>query len=173
MPELEKMLGDNAPIRMGNFSSLRIPEPVLQEIWKFTTVELGLRARIQARVAPGTAAAGGTTFTVTATNTGLPDKGPAAEDVSVNLTLPAGVTVAGTTGAGYQGTRKDEKGMDVATWRIPRMAAKEVQTFTITLAGSTPAIQAGTVSWVKPAQKNGAPGDSINIALPPRAPATQ
>jgi mono/diheme cytochrome c family protein len=168
MPELEKMLGDNAPIRMGNFSSLRTPEPVLQEIWKYITVDLGLRARVQARIAPGTPASGGTLFTVSVTNSGLPGKGPAAEDVTVALTLPAGTTVVGTTGAGYQGTRKDEKGLDVAAWRVPRMGAKDAQTFTITLSGSAPAIQAGTVSWVKPAQKNGASGDSINVVLPPR-----
>jgi mono/diheme cytochrome c family protein len=173
MPELEAMLGDNAPMRMGNFSPLRLSEPVLQEIWKYLTVDLGFRARVQGRVAPGVAAAGGTVFTVTVTNTGLPGKGLTAEDVSVNLSLPAGVSVVSTTGAGYQGTRKDDKGVDVAAWRVPRMAAKDVQTFTMTLGGGAPAIQAGTVSWTKPAQRNGAAGDTVNIALPPRARASQ
>lgn len=172
MPELEVLLGDNLPLRMGNFSPLRVPEPVLQEIWKYISVDLGLRARIQARVAPGTTTAGGTTFSVTVTNTGLPGKGPTAEDVSVNLALPAGVTVVGTTGAGYQGTTRDDRGGDVATWRVPQMVAKDVRTFTITLGGATPAIRTGTVNWARPAQRNGAAGDSVNIALPPRAPAS-
>ena len=173
MPEFDGLLGESAPMRMGNYSRLRVPEPVLQDIFKFITVDLGPRARVQARVAQGTPGAGGTLFTVTVTNTGLPSKGTAAEDVSVNLTLPAGVTVVSTTGTGYQGTRKDDKGADVATWRVPRVGAKELQTFTITLAGTAPAIQAGTVSWVKPAQRNGASGDTINIALPPRPTSSQ
>jgi mono/diheme cytochrome c family protein len=173
MPELETLLGDNAPIRMGNFSPLRVPEPVLQEIWKYLNTELGYRARIQGRVQPGVAAANGTTYTLTVTNTGLVGKGLAAEDMSVNVVLPAGVTVASTTGAGYQGVRKDDKGADVASWRVPRMAAKDVQTFTITLAGTTPSIAAGTVTWAKPAQRNGAPNDTINIQLPPRPTSSQ
>ena len=173
MPELSTMLGDTAPMRMGNFSPLRVNEPALEDIWKYLTVDLGFRARVQGRVAPGVAAATGTTFTVTVANSGLPGKGLTAEDVSVNLSLPAGVTVVSTTGAGYQGTRKDDKGADVATWRVPRMAPAEMQTLTITLSGATPAIASGTVVWTKPAQRNGAPNDTVNIALPPRPAATQ
>jgi hypothetical protein len=76
--------------------------------------------------------------------------------------------VVATTGAGYQGTRKDDRGIDVASWKVARMGAKDVQTFTITVGGASQAIQAGTVTWAKPAQKNGATGDTINIALPVR-----
>ena len=32
--ELDRLLGDDLPTRMGNFSPLRIPEATLQEIWK-------------------------------------------------------------------------------------------------------------------------------------------
>jgi hypothetical protein len=172
MPELEKMLGDNAPIRMGNFSNLRLPEPVLQEIWKYISGDLGFRARVQARLTTGAPASGGTAYTVTVTNTGLVGKGPAVEDVTVALTLPAGATVVGTTGAGYQGTTKDQKGLDVARWRVPRIAAKEASAFTITLSGNAP-VKSGTVRWVKPGVKNGVAGDQINVAMPPRPAATQ
>ena len=166
MPELERMLGDNAPIRMGNYSRLRVPEPVLQEIWKYIT-DLGPRARVQAQMALGTSATPGTAYTVTVTNRGLPNKGPAAEDVTVAMNLPAGATVVGTTGTGYQGVQKDDKGLDVATWRLPRLAANEVQTFGITLAPGA-ALPAGAVRWVKPAQKSGAAGDTVPIAPPRR-----
>ncbi len=165
MPELERMLGDSAPIRMGNYSPLRVPEPVLQEIWKYIT-DLGPRARVQAQMARGTAVTNGTAYAVTVTNRGLPNKGPAAEDVTVAINLPAGATIVGTTGAGYQGVQKDDKGLDVATWRVPRLAATEAQTFGITLAPGA-AVPAGSVRWMKPAQKTGAAGDTVPIA-PPR-----
>jgi mono/diheme cytochrome c family protein len=171
MPALEKMLGDNAPIRMGNFSQLRLTEPTLQEIWKYISADLGWRARVQARMMPGTPATGGMAYSVSVTNAGVPGKAPTVEDVTVSVTLAPGTTVVGTTGDGYQGTRKDEKGLDVATWRIPRMAPRDAQTLTITVSGNAPT--AGAVRWVKPAQKNGATFDTVNVAMPPRAAATQ
>ena len=172
MPELEKMLGDNAPIRMGNFSRLRLPEPVVQELWKYISGDLGWRARLQARVEPGAQTAAGAAFTIIVTNRGVQARGVAADDLTLSLTLAPGTTVAGTTGPGYQGTRKDEKGFDVATWRVPRLAPTESQTFTMTVRGGATPIQSGTVAWMRPAQKAGAMNDSINVQLPPRPAAT-
>jgi hypothetical protein len=43
---------------------------------------------------------------------------------------------------------------------------------TITLSSNAP-LQAGAVTWPKPAQKNGAAGDNIQIQLPRVATASQ
>jgi hypothetical protein len=74
-----------------------------------------------------------------------------------------------TSGPGYQGTRKDDKGLDVASWRLPQLAARDTQTFSITLSSGAP--PSGTVSWLRPGQRKGAASDTVNIAMPPRPPA--
>ena len=79
-----------------------------------------------------------------------------AEDVTVAVVVPPDATVVSATGTGYQGVRRDEaaKG-NVAVWRVPRMAATDRHTFTITLAGAIKAADPphGTIRWARPAVK--------------------
>jgi len=186
MPGYRTLIGEaEAPLRMGNYSRVRLPETILQEIWQYVKVDAGFRVLIRARLSPaghpnaaaalgapgGPASNGsdGVTYTLTVENGGLAGKGLTAEGVSLSLTLPSGSTVANTSGTGYQGVRRDSKtGLEMAVWQLSRMAPTDKQSFTITLSGSgaSARVPGGTVSWVKPALKDGT-SDSVNIALPP------
>jgi mono/diheme cytochrome c family protein len=162
-----------ARLRMGNFSPSRAPEPVLREIWGFIR-DLGFRVPLAARLSAGAPDAKGVTYTLNVANNGLPGSGLTAEEITVVLTVPAGSSVAGATGAGYAGVRADEalKGT-AAVWNIGRMAPKDTQSFTLTLSGKEVPADAvrGAVRWAKPAVK-GAPIDSINV-VPTPAPRPQ
>ena len=155
-------------VRMGNYSRTRLPESVLQEVWRFAN-DLGLRVPVTGQLTAGTPGADGVTYTLTVENGGLAGKGLTAEDLTVSLALPPGSSVVKTTGNGYQGVRRDEQAKaDAAVWRLPRIAPKEHQTYTITLsrAGSGSDTLRGTVRWMKPALKTGP--DEANIAPPPQ-----
>ncbi len=136
--------------RMGNYSRQRLPESTLQEIWKFMNEDLGLRAPIDATIDAGTPAGANRTYTATVTNSGKAGKGLAAEDVTISVVVPAGVTVVGTTGTGYKGTKPGASGGMVATWQAPKLAAGEKQVATITLSG-TADFKGSQVTWAKPA----------------------
>ena len=167
MPELQALVGEpTARVRMGNYSRVRLPDSLLQEIWLYV-VELGFRVPITARLSTGVPAGNGLTYTLTLENEGLPGKGLTAEKLSIALRLPPGSTVANTSGDGYQGVRHDpSSGIDMAVWEVPRMAPKDEQTYTITLSGSGAKMPRGTVSWSRPALGDGS-SDRINVALPP------
>lgn len=170
MPEQWKQLDGEGPprargrVRMGNFSPRRLPESQLQEIWAWMN-DLGMVVPFVARLTSGATTAASTVYNLEVENEGLKDKGWTAEDVTITLTLPPGTKAVSATGTGYQGTKKDEKtNADVAVWRVPRMAAHDHQSFTITLAG-TPAgdaVPRGTVAYAKPAAKSDA---VVNFAL--------
>ena len=169
MPEHRKVLGD-APtgVRMGNFSRTRVPESLLEEIWKFLRDDAKFRARIVSRLTAGTPAG---TYNVNVQNASVIGKGLTPEDLTIVLALSPGTKVANATGAGYKGVRTDPQlSAEVAVWQLPRLAPKEQQTYTITL-GSGGAITSGLVRWTKPTQGLGAPDQAL-VAMPP-PPATR
>jgi cytochrome c553 len=175
MPKHFASLEEQPParLRMGNYSRVRLPESLLQEIWNWAR-DQGFRAPVAGALSAGTTAANGVTYTLTVTNGGLPGKGLTAEELTVSLILPAGATVVATTGAGYKGLGKDEQAKAAtAEWQIPRLAPKERQTYTITLSrpGTAADNLRGAIRWTKPAVKPG-PVDSVNIAPAPLAPPT-
>jgi mono/diheme cytochrome c family protein len=170
-PEERKLSGDNPdnPIRMGNFSPARVPEPMLRQLWQYISVDLGLRVPIEARLRAGVASGANTTYTLNVENAGVPGKGLAAEDISIALTLPAGSKVVSTTGAGYTGvTRDTQSGTDVAVWQVAKMGPRDEQTYAITLSPPAPGAQRlrGVVRWSKPALGDGST-DSAAINPPP------
>jgi mono/diheme cytochrome c family protein len=166
MPEDRRLLGQ-APvmIRMGNYSRLRLPEGALQEMWGYIT-SLGLRPMLRAQLSESTRTGNNVTYAVNVENLGLPGKGLAAEDLSIALTLPAGVTVTDTTGHGYVGVRHDQQAnADTAVWQLSRIGPKDKQTYAITLLGTpTAGDLRGIVRWTKPAVK-----DQTNVVqiIPP------
>jgi mono/diheme cytochrome c family protein len=148
-------------VRMGNYSRTRLPEATLMEIWTWMT-DLGHLVPLVGRITPGTTDAQGITYTVTVANAGVKEKGLVAEDVKVALIIPPEAQVVSATGPGYQGVRRDEEAKGAATlsvtvalWQVPRMAASDRHTFTITLAGAIKAAEPprGTIRWAKPAVK--------------------
>lgn len=170
-PEERRLSGTNPdnPIRMGNYSRVQVSETVLQQIWQYLSVDLGLRVPIEARLSAGVPAGANATYTLTVENAGVLGKGLTAEELSIALTLPSGSTVVSTSGAGYQGAGRDpQSGADVAVWNVARMAPKDRQTFAITLSPPAAGAQRlrGAVRWSKPAFGDGST-DSANIAPPP------
>jgi mono/diheme cytochrome c family protein len=159
LPEHRKMLGvPVGTLRMGNYSRARLPEPVLEEIWKYMRDDLKFRVPVTASLKPGS----GGTYDLEVGNEGLAGKGFSAEDVTITLTLKPGTKVKGTTGEGYKGVKTDAKG-DMAVWQVAKVAPKADQKFTITLESG--GIAGGTVNWMKPALGNGKP-DQVAVTMP-------
>jgi hypothetical protein len=155
-------------LAMGSFSPARLPESMLQDIWTYL-VDLGFRARMRGQLGAGAPSTGGVVYKLDVENTGVEGIGLTAEDVSVTLAVPAGLTVVAATGAGYEGVRRDEQAKaDVAVWRVARMAPGDHQTYTLTLsrAGTAKDNLRGTIRWTKPTVKTG-PSDAENIAPAP------
>jgi len=152
-------------LHMGNFNALRLGENQLKEIYDWAHDDLGFRPDLQAQLTPSA----DTTYALNVTNNGEPGKGLVAQGVTIDLAVPAGVTVTGGTGAGYKGVKTDAKG-SFAEWQVPRIAPKDAQAFTITLsqAPANPADLKGTVRWAKPGPKAGPNMDVVNFA--PRPP---
>lgn len=172
MPQHRPFVGeDPGPVRMGTYSRERLPEPVLRDIWDWIA-DMGFRPRIIARLSRGVAGGNGRTHTVTVENFGVREKGLSAEDVTIALTVPAGLTV---TNAGGADMRRDaETGANVVTWKVARITPQDKKTYTITISGQpTDAGQnvRGVVRWARPTEKDasGRPtGGEANIAPPPR-----
>jgi mono/diheme cytochrome c family protein len=157
-----------AGIRMGNYSRMRLPESILEQMFAFMRDDLKFRPAVAARL---TAGATPGTYSLAVENTGIAGKGLAAESLTISLALAPGTSVSGTTGAGYQGVRKDADGKtDVAVWQLARLGPKDKQAYTITLTGG--AIPRGSVSWTRPAQGGGTP-DNVPVVVPPPPPQTR
>ena len=148
--------------RMGNYSRRRLPDSVLQEIFRFITQDLGLVPPIAASIRPGVLAGTNTTYTLTVQNRGVKDKGLTAEEVTISLALSPGTAVVGGTGAGYLGVRRDpQTESDVAVWQVQRIAPGEQQTYTLSVAGTAAApsemFKGSVVRWAKPEIRKGVP----------------
>ena len=138
--------------RMGNYSRARLPEAVLEEIWHYVSVDMGLRAPVTATVAATAAADGAVTYRLTLQNTGEKGKGLAAGEVYISMLVPAGSSVASASTTGYQGVQRYTAGdADVAVWLAPRIAAGETLTYTLTVSGSGAASGAHAYArWMSP-----------------------
>jgi mono/diheme cytochrome c family protein len=139
-------------LAMGHFSPTRLPESTLQDIWTYL-VDLGFRPKLHGQLSAGVPSAGGVVYTLDVANTGLAGSGRIAEDVTVNLAVPAGTTVVAATGPGYQGVRRDDRAKaDMAVWAVPRLAPGDHQTYTLTLSQAATAKDnlRGTIRYAKP-----------------------
>ena len=158
-------------LAMGNFSPTRLPVASLQEIWTYLT-DLGFRARMRGELSSAAPSPNGVVYTLNVANTGVKDVGLVAEDVTVMLTVPAGASVVTTTGAGYQGVRRDDQmKSNVAVWSLSRVAPGDRQTYSLTLsrAGTATDNVRGVMRWAKPTVKTG-PVDSEAIPPAPLGP---
>jgi len=186
--------------RMGNFSRDRLPEIVLREIYQFM-LDTGFRAPIDASLSAGPRQGTNITYTLSVVNDGVEQRGLDAENVTIFIRIPQGTKFVSATGTGFKGVRplaelglepaigntpgrfdsssklpereKPDFSGDVAVWEVPRIAAAERQTYTVTLSGPTaevytlpgfgPASQAlrgfegSTVYWTKPGVRIGPP----------------
>ena len=162
MPKFEEQRPGQR-LHMGNFNPLRLSEPQLKEIYDWAHNDLGFRPDLQARLTPGA----GTTYALQVTNNGEAGKGLTAQGVTIDVMVPAGLTVTGATGAGYKGTNGG-----TAEWHVAKLAPKDAQNFTVTLSGApaNPADLKGSIHWDKPGPKTGANMDKVNFALRPPGP---
>ena len=164
--------GNRPPLRMGNFNPARVAESQLKEIYDWARDDIGFRPLLQGRLTqPVADANGGATYMLNLANNGLKGKGLTAQGLTVDLVIPAGITVVSATGAGYKGVHLDAQAKgNVAEWTVPRLAAKDAQAFTITLskAATAPDNLKGTIRWAKPAPKSG-PNLDVQAINPPQA----
>jgi hypothetical protein len=137
---------------MGNYSPQQLPESVLKEMWTWAFEGLGKLVPLGARLTAGAQGASGATYNLQVTNAGVKGKGLAAEEVTVEVELPENAKVVTAAGTGYEGVRRNGEGKTVAAWRLPRLAAAEQQTLTLTLAQPASALR-GMVHWARPAVK--------------------
>jgi mono/diheme cytochrome c family protein len=165
MPDFRKSLGQaDTPVRMGNYSRARLPEPLLEQIWRYMSEDLKLRVPVTSNLSTGSSAGA---YNLVVQNDGVAGKGLAAEDITITLVLRPGTKVTNATGAGYQGVRTDAQAKaDVAVWQLPRLGPKEQQSYTLTVA-SGGGVASGQVRWNRPAQGGGNP-DEVAVAMPPQ-----
>jgi hypothetical protein len=161
---------------MGNYTREQVSEGALLELWRFFSVEQGLRVPINADVNAGVPGPSGTTYTVNVSNGGVPGKGLVAEYITVSLPFLRGrdpeettTVVVTTTGGGYTGVHREPiTNSQAAEFEIVRLAPGERKTFTITLSGkgANAGIPRGIVKWERPLLGTGAP-DLIAVSVPP------
>ena len=168
-PEHNKRLEANFQLRMrmGNFNSGRVSESQLKDIYDFLRDEIGARPQIGAALTRGQQVEGGVTYTVNVNNTGLKDKGMAAEDVTIRLIVPKDSKVVAATGPGYVGVRTDEQAKaEVAEWKVARIGGKERQSYTVTLskAGTAQDNLRGAILWSRPVKRGANDQNAINPA---------
>ena len=167
MPKLGIAEG-NTPgqrLHMGNYNPLRVSDEGLKEIYDWAKNDLGFRPYIEARLSAAGGEGSGANYLLKMENAGHRGKGPAAEDVTVAIALPAGARVVSAGGDGYKGVR-DNAGTQVAEWKLARLSPEEAKSFTLTL--SEPAAAGslkGTLSWAKPKLKTGAKLDQMTVTL--------
>lgn len=151
--------------RMGNYSTTRVPEAVLRDIYRYAR-DLGFLVPITATMTAGAADGPNTTYTLTLRNTGMPGKGLVAQDVTVALLVPAGTKVIGATGGGYEGVKSGIEGEgtargEAAVWKVARIAPHDELKYSITIAGAPlqPAVlfKDSVVGWTKPRFRPGLP----------------
>ncbi len=182
MPQVDESLadgppppanGNRPPLRMGNFVPTRVAESQLKDIYDWARDDIGFRPLLQGRLSQPVADANGATYTLNLANNGLKGKGLEADGLTVDLVIPAGLTVVSTTGDGYKGVHMDAQAKgNVAEWTLPKLAAKDKRAYTITLSKAASATDnlKGSIRWTKPAPKTGPNLDvqNINPPAPPR-----
>jgi mono/diheme cytochrome c family protein len=168
MPKFEEQRPGQR-LHMGNFNPMRLSEAQLKEIYDWAHDEMGFRPDLQARLTQSA----GTAYALQVANNGEAGKGLTAQRVTVDLVIPAGVSVTNATGEGYKGVHPDaETKLNVAEWQLSRLAPKDTQNLAVTLsqAPSNPTDLKGTVRWARPAPKKGPNTDQVNFAYrPPQA----
>jgi mono/diheme cytochrome c family protein len=135
--------------RMGDYSTDRLPESVLAQIWGWMTEE-GLLTPVTASLPKPERTVDGVHYTLTLLNQGLPGKGLVAENVQIRLMLPAGATVVNATGEGYKGVERDAQTQgNVAAWQVARIAPQDRPQFQLTLANLADAEDTlrGAATW--------------------------
>ncbi|PYR64571.1 MAG: hypothetical protein DMF88_22820 [Acidobacteria bacterium] len=103
---------------------------------------------------------GGFTNKIDVTN-----KGVEADNVTVEVLVPAGAKVVTATGTGYKGTRADKKskGM-VAEWQVAKLMPNEKQSYSITFSKEVDREHIkGSIHWATRGGRPSGPKDFAEI----------
>jgi mono/diheme cytochrome c family protein len=148
--EFRDIVYKTAPAQMGIHSPERVTEGFLRDVFKFMKDE-GLRVPISASIELGGAP---NEYKLTVWNDAFAGRGLTANDVTISVPVPQGLTVSGGTGAGYQGVSRDAaRNADVMTWKAAQFGPQQRQVYTFTLSAAPPAqgaFRGATVAWADP-----------------------
>jgi mono/diheme cytochrome c family protein len=174
--------------RMPLYTPDRLPEVVLREMYTWFVDDLGLRPWVAGSLSVDRREGGKTSYALDVVNSGVKDKGLAAEGLTVFVRIPSGCSVIAGTGTGYEGTMPlaklglepalrlaphphDDSGVverpkpdlarEVAVWKLPRIEAGERVSLSFTLSGPEPG----------PELVKGFEGSTIHWTTPGRRPA--
>jgi mono/diheme cytochrome c family protein len=150
-------------VRMGNYTRERLRESVLEEIWTWMTKE-GLLTPVTAGLSRPEQTSEGARYTLTVLNQSLPNAGPAAEDVTISVTLPAEADVVKASGEGYAGVERDAASHTAAAvWHVPRIVPTVLLTYGLTLskAGADDDVHA-SIAWTR---KGGKEAETLDVRV--------
>lgn len=163
MPEHCAAVGEGNPycraVRMGDYSRQRLPEDMLKQIYDWA-VGLGLEIPVTTNISAAEPGAGGFTTKIDVVN-----KGVQADNVTIDVIVPAGAKVVTATGAGYKGVRTEKKlKATVAEWQVAKLMPNEKQSYSITFSKAVePDHIKGSIHWATRGGRPAGPKDFIEI----------
>jgi hypothetical protein len=163
MPEHCAAVAEGNPycraIRMGDYSRDRLPEDLLRQIYDWA-LTLGLEIPVTTSISAAEQAPNGFTNKLEVVNRGVQ-----ADDVTIEVIVPAGAKVVAGTGAGYKGVRTDRKTrVQVAEWQVARLMPNERQSYSITFARAVePDHIQGSIHWARRGGRTAGPKDFVHI----------
>jgi mono/diheme cytochrome c family protein len=163
MPEHCEAVGPGNPycraVRMGDYSRTRLQEDQLKQIYDWA-VSLGLEIPVTTTISKAEQAPNGFTNKIDVNN-----KGVEADNVTIEVIVPAGAKVVTATGTGYKGTRADKKTKaTVAEWQVAKLMPNEKQSYSITFAKAVePDHLKGSIHWTMRGGRPAGPKDFAEI----------
>ena len=163
MPEHCAAVGPGNPycraVRMGNYSRTRLQEDQLKQIYDWA-VGLGLEIPVTTTISKAEQAPNGFTNKIDVNN-----KGVEADNVTIEVIVPAGAKVVTAAGTGYKGTRADKKTKaTVAEWQVAKLMPNEKQSYSITFSKAVePDHVKGSIHWTMRGGRPAGPKDFAEI----------
>ena len=161
MPEHCAAVGEGNPycraVRMGDYSRQRLPEDMLKQVYDWA-LSLGLEIPVTTNISAAEQAPNGFANKLDVTN-----KGVQADNLTIEVIVPAGVKVVTATGTGYKGTRGKNK-TTVAEWQVAKLMPNEKQSYSITFSKAVDAEHIkGSIHWATRGGRPAGPKDFVEI----------
>jgi len=146
-------------VRMGDYSRTRPPEDLRKQIYDWA-LSLGLEIPVTTNISAAEQAPNGITNKLDVVN-----KGVEANNVTVEVIVPAGAKVVTATGTGYKGVRADKKTKaTVAEWQVAKLMPNEKQSYSITFSKAMePDHIKGSIHWTMRGGRPAGPKDFAEI----------
>jgi mono/diheme cytochrome c family protein len=163
MPEHCAAVGPGNPycraVRMGDYSRTRLQEDQLKQIYDWA-LSLGLEIPVTTNISKAEQGSGGFTNKLDVVN-----KGVEADNVTINVIVPAGAKVVTATGTGYKGVHGDKKTKaTVAEWQVAKLMPNDKQSYSITFSKEIEAEHVkGSIHWSTRGGRAAGPKDFAEI----------